>query len=177
MSTNTPLLPRRARAALALLPLLLAATACGGDSDSDSGSGPAAGDVEVSEALEDLGAAQEDSGVPEECAGAFPMAWGEPDLEAARLPADWPAPPADAVLCAVSDTGGSVQTIDYALTETDGVAVLDHYEQALTASAGYDVTREERPELGHEVLTGVAGGRGFEVTPRDGAFRIALAEE
>ncbi|WGX97243.1 hypothetical protein [Nocardioides sp. L-11A] len=160
-------LARPAAAAAAVL-AVLALTACGSDDPSGDGSAD-----EISEAADDLADAQTDSGVPEECDAAFPMAWGEPDLADAVLPADWPAPPAGAVLCAVSGGDGSVQTVDYA-TEQDAAAVLDHYEDALSGAAGYDVSREEPPGLGHEIVSGMAGEAGFQVDPRDGGFRLAF---
>ncbi|MDQ6525029.1 hypothetical protein RB608_15525 [Nocardioides sp. LHD-245] len=154
-----------AAAALAVLAL----TACG----SDDAAGGGAADDEISEAADDLADAQTDSGVPEECDAAFPMAWGEPDLADAALPAGWPEPPAGAVLCAVSGGDGSVQTVDYA-TDQEAAAVLDHYEDALAGAEGYDVTREEPPGLGHEMVSGRAGDAGFQVDPRDGGFRLAF---
>ncbi|GAA1517974.1 hypothetical protein [Nocardioides humi] len=153
---------------------MLALSACGDDDGPEAR--PTASDElgDVDDAREDLADAQEDSGVPEECAGAFPLAWGEPDLADAALPAGWPDPPAGAVLCAVSDDTGSVQTVDYA-TDQDAVAVLDHYASALAGVEGYDVAREEPPGLGHEVVSGTAGDDGgFQVDPRDGGFRIAV---
>lgn len=145
----------------------LAFTACG--SDDDGGADPA---DEISEATQDLADAQHDSGVPEECGAAFPMAWGEPDLAEAQLPAGWPEPPPGAVLCAVSG-GDGVQTVDYA-TDLDAAALLDHYEDALSGAEGYDVTREEPAGLGHEVISGLAGEAGFQVDPREGGFRLAF---
>ncbi|MCR1784872.1 hypothetical protein KVF89_20190 [Nocardioides carbamazepini] len=159
----------RPAAATAVVLGVLALTACGGDDPS----GGRTADDEISEATERLADAQEDSGVPEECEAAFPMAWGEPDLADAALPPGWPEPPAGAVLCAVSGGDGSVQTVDYA-ADQEAAAVLDHYEDALAGAEGYDVTREEPPGLGHEVVSGLAGDAGFQVDPRDGGFRLAF---
>jgi hypothetical protein len=169
MSTT---LARPAAAAAAVL-AVLALTACGSDDAAGDGSGDSATGDGTGAAAEDLADAQADSGVPEECGTAFPMAWGEPDLSDAALPAGWPEPPAGAVLCAVSGGDGSVQTVDYA-TDEDAAAVLDHYEDALSGAEGYDVSREEPPGLGHEVVSGLAGDAGFQVDPRDGGFRLAF---
>lgn len=162
---TTQLHPRSHRTALAIATATAALllTACGGGEDSRAAD-PGAQD-------QDLAAAQADSGVPEACLGAFPVAMGAPDLDDVEmLPADWPAAPADATLCQVSSTAdGSIATVDYATTQ-DATAALDAWETALAA---YSPARGD--EGAGEQLTGTADGVAFEVTTRPGAVTVVLA--
>lgn len=135
---------------------------CGGDP-----SGAAA-----APAVDDLQQTQRDSGVPEECLTAFPVAMDAPDLgEVTLLPADWPQAPEGATLCQTSATlDGGVETVDYA-TDRAAADVLAAYEAALS---GYDVVRADQG-LG-EQLSGTVGSVSFEITTRDGAYSVLFAE-
>lgn len=152
---------RRASLALAAAATALLVSACGGDGDGDA----------TEPGATDLAGAQVDSGVPEACLEAFPVAMTAPDLaDVSLLPADWPAAPAGATLCQTSSTAdGAYQTADYA-TEDDPAAVLDAWEAAL---ADFSPTRGD--EGAGEQLTGTAGTVAFEITTRDGAFSVVLA--
>lgn len=163
MHSNRPLSRTRTRTAsltLAAAATALLVSACGGDPATSTEPGAT-----------DLGAAQVDSGVPEACLEAFPVAMTAPDLaDVSLLPADWPAAPAGATLCQTSATAdGSYQTADYA-TDDDPSAVLDAWEAALTA---FSPTRGD--EGAGEQLAGTAGTVAFEITTRDGAFSVVLA--
>lgn len=146
--------------------------ACGDDADSTAGDPPAAQEADAGAGAEADGLDPADSGVPEECAEAFPVAFGAPDLKALTLlPADWPEPPAGATLCQTTSTAdGSIETADYA-TDAPAEEVLSAYESALAPS--YDVARNDEG-LG-EVLTGTAGSVVFELSTRDGAYSIAFS--
>jgi hypothetical protein len=147
-------------ATLVLAALLL--SACGGGDDTATGS-PSSPD--------DLAAVQVESGVPEACLDAFPVALTEPDLgDLTLLPASWPAEPAGATLCQTSATvDGSIETVDYA-TDRPAADVLDAYESALSA---HDVSRTDQG-LGPQ-LVGTVEGVAFEITPREGAFTVVLS--
>lgn len=136
---------------------------CGGDPS--GAAAPAPG-------VDDLQQTQRDSGVPEACLTAFPVAMDAPDLgEVTLLPADWPEAPEGATLCQTSATlDGGVETVDYA-TDRPAADVLAAYEAALS---GYDVVRADEG-LG-EQLSGTAGSVSFEITTRDGAYSVLFAQ-
>lgn len=121
---------------------------------------------------DDLQHSQVESGVPETCLEAFPVAMTAPEpADITLMPADWPEAPAGATLCQTSSTmDGGVEIADYA-TDAPGADVLDDYEAALSA---YDVVRADEG-LGDQ-LSGTAGSISFEVTTRDGAYSITFAE-
>jgi hypothetical protein len=135
---------------------------CGGDPSGDA----------TAPGTDDLQQVQRDSGVPEECLTAFPVAMSAPDLgEVTLLPADWPEAPEGATLCQTGATlDGGVETVDY-VTDRAAADVLADYEAALS---GYDVVRADEG-LG-EQLSGTAGSVSFEITTRDGAYSVLFAE-
>ena len=165
MHSHRPLSQPRSRTAslaLAAAATALLVSACGGEDPATTSTAP-----DVS----DLGEAQVDSGVPEACLDAFPVAMTAPDLaDVSLLPAEGPAAPAGATLCQTSSTAdGAYQTADYA-TDDDPAAVLDAWETAL---ADFSPTRGD--EGAGEQLAGTAGAVAFEITTRDGAFSVVLA--
>ena len=136
----------------------------GGEPDAEAPAEPGSGSTDMSEA-------QVDSGVPEECLEAFPVAFGEPDLAAATLlPADFPAEAVAGTLCQTSATGDGLQVVDWA-TDASGTEVLDALVAALPPS--YEVTREDKG-LG-EQLDGTAGDVWFTVVTRPGAWSLQLS--
>lgn len=136
---------------------------CGGGTSSSDAAPGTGGD--------DLAQVQAESGVPEECLTAYPVAMTAPDLGDVELvPADWPGEPGGATLCQTTSTAdGSIETVDFAAT-MPAAEVLDHYEAAL-ADAG--VVRADEG-LG-EQLSGSTGGVDFEITTRDGAYSVVFA--
>lgn len=148
-------------AAIALSSALL--VGCTGDDRSEPRTAEAGAD--------DLQQSQLESGVPEACLEAFPVAMTAPELAAITLlPADWPEAPAGATLCQTSSTMDSgVQIADYA-TNDPTADVLDGYEDALSA---YDVVRADEG-LGDQ-LSGTAGSVSFEINTRDGAYSVTFA--
>ncbi|MFS3127339.1 hypothetical protein ACLM5J_02935 [Nocardioides sp. Bht2] len=162
-----------ARSSSTLLALVATFTLVAGCSGSDSDAPRTKDNLE--QVQDDVADEQVSSGLPPECTDVFPYAWGTPDLaDADLLPSGWPQPPADAVLCNAGYTSGSIQSVEYALA-TPSTTVLDHYATALTGVEATEFSREERAELGREVITGTAGDVGFEIEPRDGGYRILLA--
>jgi len=154
----------RSRLALAAVPLALSAllAGCGGDDEPSSD-----GTVETAG----------DSGAPEECADAFPAAFGEPDIgEVSLLPADWPEPVDDAVLCSTSGTvGGSMESADFATTAAEE-EVLSSFESALGGVDGYTVSRGDSSGLGREMLEGTAGDISFQVKTVPGGYTVTFAQ-
>lgn len=164
---------RSSRSTFALLTLVASFALATGCSDSEPNEPRTDGDLE--QVHDEVADEQVDSGLPPECTDVFPYAWGTPELaDADLLPSDWPQPPAGAVLCNAGSTSGSIQSVEYAL-EVPSDQVLDHYATALTDVDATEFSREERAELGREVITGTAGDVGFEIEPRDGGYRILLA--
>lgn len=153
----------RTAAAAGVLLGLATLVGCGGDGGDDT----AVADPDA--ALEQL---QDDSGVPEECREAFPVAMGPADLaDLSMLPVDWPEAPAGATLCQTSATlDAGVETADFA-TGALTTEVLDALEESLAPA--YAVERGDEG-LG-EQLTGTAGNVVFEVTTREGAYTVTLA--
>jgi hypothetical protein len=151
-----------ALAATGLAAALLALSACSGDAEPRAGIANPNGT--------DLQQVQGDSGVPEACLEAFPVAVGEADLDdVTLLPAGWPAPPVEATLCQTTGTvDGNLETADYA-TAASAEQVLDAYEAALPAE--YTATRQDQG-MGDQ-LTGAAGSVYFTITTRDGAYSVA----
>ena len=158
----------RHRRALAAVPLVLCAllTGCGGD-DGDSSSDRA------TSARDDAGG----SGAPKECADAFPMAFGEPDVgEVGLMPQDWPDAVDDAVLCSTSSTAdGSGEKADFATSE-DEESVLSSFETALGGIDGYTVERGDSSGLGREMLEGTAGDVSFQVTTVPGGYTLSFVQ-
>lgn len=155
-------------AAATLVAVALAGCASGAESEPPGAEGPA-----VSGPSDAHGDAVGDPAVPEECATPFPFAVGAPDdSDLALRPADWPAPPAGAVLCGTSATvTGQQESVDYAL-DSPADDVLDHYESALS---GVDVVERVDDGLG-PILSGVVGAVAFAVDPVDGGFRLIFQE-
>ncbi len=157
-----------------LFPLLLAGCSDADTSPSASGGGSGsvaeAADEAAGSSADDFQESQLDSGVPEECLEAFPVAFGEPDLAAATLlPSDFPADVVDGTLCQTAESGSGIQVVDWA-TEASGTEVLDAIEAALPPS--YSVTREDNG-MG-EQLDGTAGDVYFTVVTRPGAWTLQL---
>jgi hypothetical protein len=150
---------------------LLTLSACSGDTDGPSGAGSEDKAASDTAGLQDV---QADSGVPEECLEAFPVAIGEADLaDLSLVPGDWPEGPVDATLCQTSSTiEGNLETADYA-TEATGAEVLDAFQAALPA--GYEATREDKGQ--GDVLTGSAGEVFFQVSTRDGAYTVTFGTD
>lgn len=151
---------------------LLTLSACSGDTDASgsAGSDDKAAASDTAE-LEDI---QADSGVPEECLEAFPVAVGEADLaDLSLVPGDWPESPVDATLCQTSSTAeGNLETADYA-TEASGAEVLDAFQAALPA--GYEAAREDKGQ--GDMLNGSAGEVFFQVSTRDGAYTVTFGTD
>lgn len=163
--------------ALAAVPFVLAAllTGCGGD---DESSGEAtSSSQEGGEAGDDTGAEPGELGAPEECAEAFPMAFGGADLaEVSLMPADWPEPVEDAVLCsASSDTDGAIQSAEFA-TALPQEEVVSSFEAALSGLEGYAVTASDSSDPDRASLTGTAGEVSFEVTAVPGGYTLVFAQ-
>lgn len=149
----------------ALLGTALLLTACGSDDDTTDATGSAGGDTG---AVEDAAAG---SGVPEECAEAYPTAFGPADIADVELAAGFPEPPAGAVLCETGGTAdGSQEYANYAadLSEEE---VFAHYEGELTGA--------ERGEdgIGAPILSGTTDGVYWQVQAEDGGFSIVFAAE
>ncbi|QGG95795.1 hypothetical protein [Actinomarinicola tropica] len=150
-----------AAAILALLP-----AACGGDDDvatPDPGVAPAGGEAPTDAPVGD--------GVPKECATFIGIIEPADPAVLDTLPADWPEPPAGSTLCSGSGSGGTT-TVQYA-TDVAPAEILAHYESEL--GADWNVAREAG--AGDEILTGYRDAIGIQVQPRDGGFRIALADD
>lgn len=117
---------------------------------------------------------QPSADVPEECAEAFPLAFAPADIaDIALQPADWPAPPDGATLCATAETlGGGTETASYAFDEPIEAA-LGHYESALT---GYELHRADGAEsgTGWATLDGTGSDVSFQVREADGGFVLVF---
>lgn len=163
---SRPALRRAVPASLVAAALLL--TACGSDDDGGdtASSGGDAG------AVDDGGDVQADSGVPEECAEAFPTAFGPADIsDVELLPADFPEPPDGAVLCETGGTAdGSQEYLNYA-SDLGEEEVFAHYEAGLP-----DAERGE-DGIGAPILSGSADGVYWQVEAEDGGFSIVVAQE
>lgn len=141
-----------------------------------SSCGAEADDAPVAAATGGGGIAEDQlgSGLPDECLDAFPVAVGEPDLAdlGGVVPADWPEPPIDAVLCQTSGTlDDNVHTAAYATSASED-EVLAAYEQSL---ARYDAVREDQGS--GEMVWGTAGDVAFQVTARPGAFTVFFGSQ
>jgi hypothetical protein len=166
----------RVRLALTAVPLALSVllTGCGGDDEpSSDGAAQDSGQEAGQAAGQDSGG----SGAPEECAEAFPMAFGEPDLgEVSLLPAGWPEPIDDAVLCSTSGTlEENVESADFATALSED-EVLSSFESALTGVDGYTVSRGDSSGLGRDMLEGTAGDVSFQVTSVPGGYTLTFAQ-
>lgn len=165
----------RSRLTLAAVPLVLAAflTGCGGDESSNEGTG---GSEDGSSVAEDAGVEPGDLGAPEECAEAFPMAFGDADIDdVSMMPADWPEPVDDAVLCSTSGTiGDAVESAEFA-TSLPEEEVLSSFESAL-GDLGYTVSRGDSSGLDRAVLAGTAGEVAFEITAVPGGYTVVFAK-
>ena len=156
-------------AVLTLGPLGL--SACGGTDATTNGTTDAATDAADPDTA--LAEVQAETGVPEECREAFPVAVGKADVAAVSLmPASWPQDAVDGTLCQTSASGSGVQVASYA-TSASGTEVLDAVQDALPAS--YEVVRSDQG-MG-EQLDGSGEGVSFRVTTREGAFEVMLSQE
>ena len=165
---------RKTALAAAAVFALLTLSGCGGDDDkTDAGTGSSqdrGGDDSA-----DLGDAAEEFGIPEECFTVHIGAFGEPDIDSVdKMPADWPEPIDDAVLCGTSSTN-TEQNANY-VASASPAEVLDAYEVAL-GDAGYETTREDPSGLGRDMLTGSASDVYFQVDAKDGGFTVTFASE
>jgi hypothetical protein len=151
--------------AVATLILSVALVGCGGD-DSDADGAPTGAAPEASH----------DPAVPEECTEAFPGTFGEPDIDDVSLmPADWPEPIDDAVLCTTSSTADDSQESASYATSSDEEDVLAAFESALGGLDGYEVSRKDPSGLGRTMLSGSAGGVFFELEAVPGGFSVVFA--
>lgn len=152
---------RNARARLVALTVastvLCVVTACGG-SESDGTDAADGGGV----------AAPAESAGNEECAAAFPMGGGmTPDLADADLvPADFPEPPVDATLCAITGSAEVGVNLGYLSDATADEIVAGYLE----AFASYGAVSEDG---GHGV-TAEAGDVTLLVVPGFGKYEIHL---
>jgi hypothetical protein len=179
---------RRARIAFAgvLLAVTVLGAACGDDSTDTASEGGASGTSEHTrhdddEATGDGAGPTDDGGdepapavdgVPKECS-IFPFAMepADPD-EITMTPDGWPAPPPGATLCVTSATiGGSTEIAEYALG-AEPETILGYYEAQL--GEGFNLSREAG--VGAEMLTGYDESVGFQISTRDGGFKIAFGE-
>lgn len=167
----------RSRQALAAVPLVLAAllTGCGGD-DEPSGDGSSSSQ-DGGSAADDAGVEPGELGAPEECAEAFPMAFGDADIDDVSLmPADWPEPIEDAVLCSTSATvEESIEEAEFA-TSLSEEEVLSAFESALSGLDGYTVVRGDSSGLDRAVLGGTAGKTAFNITAVPGGYTLIFAK-
>ncbi|MGY1741281.1 MULTISPECIES: hypothetical protein [unclassified Blastococcus] len=162
---SRPAVRRALPAALFGAALLL--TACGSDDDTADATGSAGSGGDTG-AVEDAAA---DSGVPEECAEAYPTAFGPADIADVELAAGFPEPPSGAVLCETGGTAdGSQEYANYAagLSEEE---VFAYYEGELAGA--------ERGEdgIGAPILSGTTDGVYWQVQSEDGGFSVLFATE
>lgn len=113
------------------------------------------------------------AGVPQECTGPFPTAFGPASIDDVELlPDGWPEPPTGSTLCVTTETlEGAMESADYATTSSPE-QVLEHYEGALPA----DISAVRADGDEGAMLTGMVGHITFQVTPTDGAFSIVLVD-
>lgn len=177
-------LPRPAAPILVGAAAVLALTACAPEAPTTEdpvGQDPVAQDP----VAQDPPAASDPSGLVDEvCLEAYPLSALAPaDIEALTLmPADWPAPPEDAVLCSTSESGGegidgepyTIQNADYA-SSTAIDAVLAHYEGAL---GGHELVRSDGAEsgTGYASLDGTLGDVAFQIRETDGGFTVLFSD-
>jgi hypothetical protein len=145
---------------------------------------PAAPAAEDPVAQEPFPASDPSELVDEVCLEAYPLSALAPaDIDALTLmPADWPAPPDDAVLCATSESDGegidgapyTIQDADYASSASID-SVLAHYEGAL---GSHELVRTDGAEsgTGYAALDGTVGEIGFQIRETDGGFTVLLSD-
>lgn len=119
------------------------------------------------DALHPPGSGEVAAGAPAECAGSFPFSIGPATLDdLSLLPADWPGPPEDSVLCATTHTnGGLTETADFVTALAPG-EVLAHYTTTLPGRA--------RLETVDATLVGSIGAVSFQIRPDEGRFTIVI---
>lgn len=113
------------------------------------------------------------AGVPKECS-IFPFAMEPADPDEISLePAGWPAPPSGSTLCVTSTTvDGDTEVAEYALG-AERETILGYYEAQLDGR--YELAREAGIGAG-DILTGYDDAIGFQISTRDGGFKIAFSE-
>lgn len=157
------------RTAIALATLVLClATACGSDADDTEATD---GRIVVTDLTESPADEPEETLPPvedEECFAAYPMGGGmTPDLATADLvPADFPEPPVDATLCAITGTAEVGVNLGYLSDATPDEVVAGY----LDAFAPYGAVSEDG---GHGVTAEVGGVR-LLVVPGHGVYQIHL---
>lgn len=159
----------RTTIALATLVLFLT-TACGSD-DTDVVEATD-GTIVVTEVPEETLPPVED----EECFAAYPMGGGmTPDLATADLvPADFPEPPVDATLCAITGTAEVGVNLGYLSDATPEEVVAGYLEAfAPYGAVSEDALPTRRTTLGHSVTAEVGGVRVL-VVPGHGMYQIHL---
>ncbi|QWF22014.1 hypothetical protein KM427_24455 [Nocardioides sp. LMS-CY] len=170
MRTTSRTTALAAAAVIALMTL----SGCGGDDD-QPGSTPASSQDAGGGDTTDLGDAAEEFGIPEECFTVHIGTFGEPDIDSVdKMPADWPEPIDDAVLCGTSSTN-TEQNANYVSSAAPS-EILDAYEGAL-GDAGYETSREDPSGLGRDMLTGSSSDVYFQVDAKDGGFTVTFASE
>ena len=154
-------------AATLLVGVVGISAACSGSDGTSDGGSSNGGDTAAE-------APAEGAGAPKECAQAFPQAFTEPDLAEVTLSPDgFPEPPFDATLCLTSSTvDNSKETASYA-TASSEEEILAGYETALSA---YSPARES-DGLGRPILVAEDGGLVIQLTPQEGGFVLAFAQE
>lgn len=166
------------RTAIALATLVLGlTTACGGD-DGDV-TGATDGRIVVTE-VTGSAADDPDATLPpvedEECFAAYPMGGGmTPDLAAADLvPADFPEPPVDATLCAITGNAEVGVNLGYLSAATPEEVVAGYLEAfAPYGAVSGDGLSTRRTPPGHSV-TAEAGDVTLLVVPGHGTYQIHL---
>ncbi|SEP00901.1 hypothetical protein [Trujillonella endophytica] len=164
---SRPALRRALPAGLFAAALLL--TGCGSDDDDSTGaSGGGVGAV-------DDGGTGTDTGAPEECAEAFPTAFGVADIaDVELLPDDFPEPPADSTLCETGGTGNGGQEYANYASPLGEEELFAYYEENLPA--GYAAERTE-DGLGEPILAGQSGELYWQIESEDGGFSLVLATD
>ncbi|MFB8387766.1 hypothetical protein ACFC3F_11570 [Microbacterium sp. NPDC055910] len=134
-----------------------------------------AGDVEEPLPAGDVEEPLPAGDVPDECRDAFPLAVFPADITDVEMqPANWAAPPADAVLCiTASAMDGSSETLSYATDAAIG-DVFAHYEASL---GGYDMFRTPGTDngTGYDTLDGTSAEATFHIREHDGGFVLVFA--
>jgi len=117
-----------------------------------------------------------DSEIPEECidvaVGWYP---GVSIDSLETVPAGWPAPPADAILCSTS-SGGTIETASYA-TSLAFDELAAHYLADLPSEYTAAVISGDENGTGYDTVDGNGPGIAFQISERDGGFRLAFARE